>query len=67
MKKLNNIFWLIQKILFMSRKATMKDNFSKRSTKKDKKINTQKKYGKFTQRHVRKVEKYKKVDTSEQK
>ena len=51
----------------MSRKATMKDNFSKRSTKKDKKINTQKKYGKFTKRHVRKVEKYKKKETPEKK
>ncbi len=49
----------------MSRKATMKDNFSKRSTKKDKKINTEKKYGKFTRRHVRKVEKYKKVEKTD--
>ena len=44
----------------MSRKGTMKDNFVKRSTKKDKKKNTENKYGKFTQRHVRQVEKYKK-------
>ena len=51
----------------MSRKATMKDNFSKRSTKKDNKINTEKKYGQFTQRHVRKVEKYKKKETLEKK
>ena len=44
----------------MSKKATMKTNFVHRSTKKDKKKNTENKYGKFTHRHVRKVEKYKK-------
>ena len=44
----------------MSKKATMKTNFVHRTTKKDKKKNTENKYGKFTHRHVRKVEKYKK-------
>lgn len=44
----------------MSRKQTMKENFVKRSTKKDKKKNTENKYGKHTQRHVRKFETYKK-------
>ena len=44
----------------MSRKANMKENFVKRSTKKDKQKNNDNKYGKFTQRHVRKVEAYKK-------
>ena len=46
----------------MSLKAIMKDNFYKRSKKKDKKINTEKKYGKFTKRHIRKVENYKKKE-----
>jgi len=44
----------------MSRKQTMKENFVKRATKKDKKKNTENKYGKHTQRHVRKFESYKK-------
>ena len=44
----------------MSRKQTMKENFVKRATKKDKQKNTENKYGKHTQRHVRKVEAYKK-------
>ena len=44
----------------MSRKGTIKDNFVKRSTKKDKQKNNDNKYGKFTQRHVRKVQSYKK-------
>ncbi len=44
----------------MSRKQTMKENFVKRPTKKDKKKNTENKYGKHTQRHVRKFETYKK-------
>ena len=40
----------------MSRKATIKDNFSKRSTKKDKKKNTENKYGKYTTKYIRIVE-----------
>jgi len=44
----------------MSRKRTMKDTFIKRVTKKDKMKNTENKYGKHTQRHVRKVEIYEK-------
>lgn len=40
----------------MSRKATIKNNFSKRSTKKDKKKNTENKYGKYTAKYVRIVE-----------
>ena len=38
----------------------MNENFCKRSTKKDKKKNTENKFGKHTQRHVRKFETYKK-------
>lgn len=48
----------------MSRKATMKDNFSKRSTKKDKKKNTENKYGKYTTKYVRIVESTKKDEIS---
>lgn len=44
----------------MSRKAIMKDNFTRRATKKDKEKNTKNKYGKYTQKHVRLQEKYKK-------
>ena len=37
----------------MSKKANFKDNFVKRSKKKDKQKNTFNKYGKYTKRHVR--------------
>ena len=37
----------------MSQKATMKENFVKRSTKKDKRKNTMNKYGKYTTKYVR--------------
>lgn len=43
----------------MSRKGTMKENFVKRTTKKNKGQNTKNKYGKFTQKHVRQIENYK--------
>lgn len=50
--------------MIMSRKATMKDNFSKRCTKKDKKKNTENKYGKYTTKYVRIVESTKKDEVS---
>lgn len=46
--------------IIMSKKQFMNENFCKRSTKKDKKKNTENKFGKHTQRHVRKFETYKK-------
>ena len=50
--------------MIMSRKATMRNNFSKRSTKKDKKKNTENKYGKYTTKYVRIVEATKKDEVS---
>lgn len=46
-------------IKMISRKATIKDNFTKRSTKKDKKINTENKYGKYTAKYVRNIDRNK--------
>lgn len=40
----------------MSKKATMNENFVKRSTKKDKGKNTLNKYGKYSSKYIRMVE-----------